>query len=127
MASGLRAGVDYPIGGKPTHKQIDRRNKDIAQQQRHELQPQRLKKDRRIAKREAKRAEKRHPPVVIERVNLPINCHSILGVSMDADLSTIKAAYRKLALKWHPDKTPNNARACEMFRMVTDAYATLTQ
>jgi DnaJ-class molecular chaperone len=28
----------------------------------------------------------------------------ILGVTIDADLDTLKAAYRKMALKWHPDK-----------------------
>ncbi len=34
--------------------------------------------------------------------------HEILGVSLDAELITIKKAYRKLALQHHPDRNFNN-------------------
>jgi curved DNA-binding protein CbpA len=34
--------------------------------------------------------------------------YTVLGVARDADQAAIKKAYRKLAVKWHPDKNPDN-------------------
>lgn len=51
----------------------------------------------------------------------------ILGISQDASMSEIKAAYRRLAMKWHPDKHMNSPQeerdyAERMFKLVNEAY-----
>jgi DnaJ-class molecular chaperone len=51
--------------------------------------------------------------------------YKILGVAETADSGTIKKAYRKLALKFHPDKNPNSKTAESKFKEVADAYDTL--
>jgi len=46
-----------------------------------------------------------------------------LGVGKDADIATIKKAYKKLSLKHHPDKNPNNKeQAEEIFKIISYAY-----
>jgi len=53
--------------------------------------------------------------------------YEILGVSKDASDKDIKAAYRKLALKWHPDKHPEDkAQAEEKFKEINEAYQVLS-
>lgn len=53
--------------------------------------------------------------------------YGILEVQRDASTSEIKKAYRKLALKWHPDKNPENrAQAEEMFKKIAEAYEVLS-
>ena len=53
--------------------------------------------------------------------------YEVLGVARDADADTIKKAYRKLAMKWHPDHNPDNkAEAEAKFKEASEAYAVLS-
>jgi curved DNA-binding protein CbpA len=50
----------------------------------------------------------------------------VLGVDEDATLDEIDKAYRKLALKWHPDKNPGNEAAAEEFKKINEAHEVLS-
>ncbi len=52
--------------------------------------------------------------------------YEILGVEKNADESTIKKAYRKLAMQYHPDKNPDNKAAEEKFKEASEAYEVLS-
>ena len=52
--------------------------------------------------------------------------YDILNINYDADLYTIKKAYRQLSLKYHPDKNQNNPDASEKFSKINEAFSYLT-
>ena len=53
--------------------------------------------------------------------------YQILGVPKTATADEIKKAYRKLAVKWHPDRNPDNKElADKKFKEIGEAYSTLS-
>jgi len=53
------------------------------------------------------------------------NPYEVLGVTRSADAAEIKAAYRRLAMRYHPDRNPGDRAAEERFKEISEAYATL--
>ena len=51
--------------------------------------------------------------------------YEILGVNKNADEASLKRAYRDLAMKYHPDRNPNNKEAAEKFKEASQAYEVL--
>ena len=52
--------------------------------------------------------------------------YDVLGVSKTATAQEIKKAYRKLALKYHPDHNPGDKAAEEKFKKISEAYEVLS-
>lgn len=52
-----------------------------------------------------------------------VDYYKILQVEKNAKDEDLKKAYRKLAMKWHPDKNPNNKNEAEAkFKQISEAY-----
>ena len=60
------------------------------------------------------------------RSNMGKDYYTILGVPKDADDAAIKRAYRKGAVRWHPDKNPNDTRAEDKFKEIGEAFDVLS-
>jgi len=54
-----------------------------------------------------------------------IDYYKILEIEENASQDEIKKAYRKLSMKWHPDKNQGNSDATTMFQKISEAYETL--
>ena len=55
-----------------------------------------------------------------------VDYYKVLGVGRDSDQASIKGAYRKLAVKYHPDHNPDNKEAEEKFKQANEAYSVLS-
>lgn len=56
-----------------------------------------------------------------------VDYYKILEVNRSASVADIKKAYRRLALKWHPDKNPDNQdEATKKFKEISEAYEVLS-
>jgi hypothetical protein len=60
------------------------------------------------------------------KAETPLDCYKILGIPRDATLRQVKAAYRKLAKRHHPDACPGDPGAAARFRDIIDAYNILS-
>lgn len=59
-------------------------------------------------------------------INMAEDYYKLLGISKDASADEIKKAYRKLAVKYHPDKNPGDKEAEEKFKEISHAYEILS-
>lgn len=55
-----------------------------------------------------------------------IDYYDVLEIERTASADEIKAAYRKMALRYHPDRNPGNAEAVEKFKLCAEAYEVLS-
>lgn len=52
--------------------------------------------------------------------------YEVLGLRKNASRASIRAAFRKLSMRYHPDRNPGDPTACEMYHAVGEAYAVLS-
>lgn len=57
---------------------------------------------------------------------MELDYYEVLGISQSSSQDEIKKAYRKLAMKYHPDRNPNDKEAEEKFKQSTEAYEVLS-
>ena len=70
--------------------------------------------------------DKIHSSFYTKGVFLDFEYYEILEISRDADGETIKKAYRKMALKYHPDRNQGDKTAEEKFKQINEAYQVLS-
>src|ERR1700742_5005827 len=57
---------------------------------------------------------------------MKMDYYEVLEVERTASDTELKAAYRRLAMQWHPDRNPNNPEAEEKFKACSEAYQVLS-
>lgn len=68
----------------------------------------------------------RHIFVLFMDFDMSKDFYSVLGVDRTADEKEIKKAFRKIAMKYHPDRNPDNPEAEEKLKEASKAYETLS-
>src|SRR3970282_2103252 len=71
-------------------------------------------------------AQARRPSCRLGRHMAQRDYYEVLGVNRDASEDNIRKAYRKLAMKWHPDRNPDNPKAEDHFKEAQAAYEVLS-
>src|SRR6185295_4629951 len=66
------------------------------------------------------------PPVAVGTGMSKRDYYEVLGVGRDAPEADLKKAYRRLAMKFHPDRNPNDAEAEGKFKEAKEAYEILS-
>jgi DnaJ-class molecular chaperone len=56
---------------------------------------------------------------------VPSTYYDLLEIPSSANRDQVRAAYRRQAIRWHPDKNPGDADAAEKFNQISEAYAVL--
>ena len=96
------------------------------QQRRQQQQQQSSSSSSSKARGGSKSSQQKEPAQPLQAEINSDNFYIRLGVPSNADQKVIKVAYRKMALKYHPDKNKDNEAATELFKKVTEAYSTLS-
>lgn len=64
--------------------------------------------------------------ILLHLISANNNFYELLEVPRDASEGDIKRAFRKLSLKYHPDKNPGNEEAASTFKQINRAYEVLS-